>query len=94
MRIATDAPNNPLIQFTRFADELGIIDEAQPGPNLFNLAAGVANALAGGGPFAGLGAGAESHPIMWTGSARPPRRRATGMSAVSETIYCAHLEIS
>ncbi|KAH9894888.1 hypothetical protein C8Q73DRAFT_645187 [Cubamyces lactineus] len=60
-----------------FADELGIIDEAQPGPNLFNLAAGVANALAGGGPFAGLGAGAESHPIMWTGSARPPRRRAT-----------------
>ena len=75
------APSTSLTRFPRFADELGIIDEAQPGPNLFNIAAGVANALVGGGPFAGLGAGAESHPVMWTGSVRPPRRRTAGKSS-------------
>ncbi|CDO77710.1 hypothetical protein BN946_scf184969.g61 [Trametes cinnabarina] len=58
-----------------FADELGIIDEGQAGPNLFDLAAGFANALAGG-PFGGLGGGAEGHPVMWTGSVRSARRRA------------------
>ncbi|KAI8975845.1 hypothetical protein BD414DRAFT_580582 [Trametes punicea] len=58
-----------------FADELGIIDDGQPGPNLFDIAAGFANALAGG-PFAGIGGGAEGHPVMWTGSVRSTRRRA------------------
>ncbi|KAI0644511.1 hypothetical protein C8Q79DRAFT_912719 [Trametes meyenii] len=58
-----------------FADELGIADEGHPGPNLFDLAAGVANALASG-PFAGLAGGAEGHPVMWTGSVRSSRRRA------------------
>ncbi|KAI9068310.1 hypothetical protein FKP32DRAFT_1587710 [Trametes sanguinea] len=58
-----------------FADELGIIDEGQAGPNLFDLAAGFANALAGG-PFGGLAGGAEGHPVMWTGSVRSSRRRA------------------
>ncbi|KAI0373495.1 hypothetical protein BV20DRAFT_1119067 [Pilatotrama ljubarskyi] len=58
-----------------FADELGIVDEAHPAPNLFDLAAGVANALATG-PFAGLAGSAEGHPVMWTGSVRSTRRRA------------------
>ncbi|KAI0360913.1 hypothetical protein OH77DRAFT_1558017 [Trametes cingulata] len=62
-----------------FADELGIVDEAHPAPNLFDLAAGVANALATG-PFAGLAGGAEGHPVMWTGSVRSTRRRAAGKS--------------
>ncbi|KAL1945966.1 hypothetical protein VTO73DRAFT_1968 [Trametes versicolor] len=58
-----------------FADELGLVDEAHPGPNLFDLAAGVANALATGPFTAGLGGGAEGHPVMWTGSVRSSRRR-------------------
>ncbi|KAI0766838.1 hypothetical protein BD413DRAFT_614840 [Trametes elegans] len=59
-----------------FADELGIVDEGHHGgPNLFDLAAGVANALVGA-PFAGLGGGADGHPVMWSGSVRSSRRRA------------------
>lgn len=64
----------------RFADELGLVDEAHPGPNLFDLAAGVANALATGPFTAGLGGGAEGHPVMWTGSVRSSRRRVAGQS--------------
>ncbi|KAI0633753.1 hypothetical protein C8Q77DRAFT_809629 [Trametes polyzona] len=59
-----------------FADELGIVDEAHSGAEIFDFATGVANALATG-PLAaaGLGGGVEGHPAMWTGSVRSSRRR-------------------
>ena len=65
----------------RFADELGIVDEGHVGPSLFDIAAGFANALVGGGPLAtGLGGGQDGHPVVWTGAVRNSRRRGAGRS--------------
>ncbi|KAI0708195.1 hypothetical protein C8T65DRAFT_740208 [Cerioporus squamosus] len=62
-----------------FADELGMIDEGHVGPSLFDIAAGFANALVGGGPLAtGLGGGPDGHPVVWTGAVRGSRRRGAG----------------
>ncbi|RPD73800.1 hypothetical protein L226DRAFT_488466 [Lentinus tigrinus ALCF2SS1-7] len=62
-----------------FADELGIVDEGHVGPSLFDIAAGFANALVGGGPLAtGLGGGPDGHPVVWTGAVRGSRRRGAG----------------
>ncbi|KAI0829944.1 hypothetical protein BC628DRAFT_1314795 [Trametes gibbosa] len=69
-----DDEGDGLSEGDEFADELGIVHEAHPGPNLFDLAAGMANVLATGPFAAGLG-GAEGHPVMWTGSVRSSRRR-------------------
>ena len=67
--------------FSRFADELGIVDEGHPGPSLFDLAAGFANALVGG-PLAaaGLGGVPDGHSLVWTGAVRSSRRRGAGVS--------------
>ncbi|RDX47077.1 hypothetical protein OH76DRAFT_1406241 [Lentinus brumalis] len=74
-----DDEGDAISEGEEFADELGIADEGHVGPSLFDIAAGFANALVGGGPLAaGLGGAPDGNPVVWTGAVRGTRRRGAG----------------